>query len=157
MCKTTCSAKIKIARLAEGFPSYLPQQFAFPLHIRFRVAIAGRVIIRTQVRFSRASLPHTSPPPPHVRDAGRDVSFNAPHFLHGNARERIAISIPRILFLFLQFFARLRSRDLQHSRLLPPRAWFLCASVICNINLYSRLLSPDEFKPVIQPVDTRCN
>jgi len=142
-CKATCSeAKIEIARFVDFF-LLLPG--AVRAHIRFRVAIARRVIIRTQVRFSRASLPYTFAAPVHMRYVGKDVSFGEPHFLHGNAWARVAISIfPCILFLFLQFFARL------HSRFPPPpassrdstSAWFQYALVICNIDRYSRLLSP---------------
>lgn len=62
-------------------------------HIRFRVAIAGRIIIRTQVRFFLASvwytftLPFSPPPPPAaVCVRGRNVSFSDHIFCMANAR-----------------------------------------------------------------------
>lgn len=132
-CKAACSAKIEIARLAEGFPSYLPEQFA--LHLRFRVAIAGRVIIRTQVHFSRVILPHTFATPGETSPSGNRI------FCMATRVSALQFLFPTFYFSFPNSFARLRSRPPLSPLAIPP-AWFPYASVICNINWYSRLLSP---------------
>lgn len=59
----------KLRDLPEVFPP-IAAAGRVPVHIRFRVAIAGRVIIRVPARSRRRR---------------RDVSFGDPHFLHGDA------------------------------------------------------------------------